>query len=346
MAMNYSQLQIFYFSGTGNAKNVAHWLSEAANRHHIETLTTSISATNKTSIIKPLPESLIVFISPIHGFNYPPIVLHFLRHFPKGKNNVILMNTRAGMLIGKFITPGVSGIAFYLASLILISKGYTIKGMRPVDMPSNWISVHPGLNTKTIQYLHNKNKARVEAFAEQILKGKSSFKALREIVIDLSISPISILYYFIGRFVIAKTFYASINCNNCGLCIKSCPTKAIKMISNKPFWTLKCESCMHCMSYCPANAIETSHGFTLLFFILTSTIAVPFIYLTLSSLSISIHNEFIKFIFESLISIALIVIWYRLVHLAMKLPIIAKLNKLTSLTNYKFWGKRYKSLKP
>ena len=29
----------------------------------------------------PDSESLIVFISPVHGFNYPPVMLNFIRRF-------------------------------------------------------------------------------------------------------------------------------------------------------------------------------------------------------------------------------------------------------------------------
>jgi hypothetical protein len=54
----------------------------------------------------------------------PAIMLKFIRRFPKWKNKVVLMNTRAGMLIGKFITPGLTGIAFYLSALILFLKGF------------------------------------------------------------------------------------------------------------------------------------------------------------------------------------------------------------------------------
>ena len=72
-------------------------------------------------------------------------MLNFLIHFPKGRNKVLLINTRAGMLIGKWITPGLTGIAFYFSALVLKLKGYSIKAMFPVDLPSNWISVHPGL---------------------------------------------------------------------------------------------------------------------------------------------------------------------------------------------------------
>ena len=127
-------------------------------------------------------------------------------------------------------------------------------------MPSNWISIHPGLNDRTVKYLHKKNKERVGVFAQKIIQGKSYFKALLE-VYDLLLAPIALGYFVAGRFFLAKTFYASRDCNNCDLCIKSCPVRAIIKVDNRPFWTFNCESCMKCMSSCPEKAIETGHGF-------------------------------------------------------------------------------------
>lgn len=72
-------------------------------------------------------------VSPVHGFNYPPIMLHYLLRFPKGNNEVMLMNTRAGMRIGNWVTPGISGISLYLSALILRWKGYKIRSLYPVD---------------------------------------------------------------------------------------------------------------------------------------------------------------------------------------------------------------------
>lgn len=342
--MHYKNILIYYFSGTGNSKNVAQWISVIASKYNIDYQIISIASAFQQTIQKPTPESLIIFISPIHGFNYPPIVLKFLARFPKGTNNIVLMNTRAGMLIGKYITPGLSGIAFYLASLILKTKGYSIKGMQAVDMPSNWISVHPGLNDRTVKFLHQKNKERVQAFAEKILNKKSSFKAVREIIQDLAVAPISILYFIAGRFVIAKTYYASKKCNHCNLCITSCPVKAIKQVDNRPYWTFRCESCMHCMSYCPQKAIETSHGFTALLGIIFSFLCTPLLYASLSLLGINVTNEIFKSVIETILFLMLQLFWYRLLHFLLRFSFFEKLMVYTSLTKFKFWGRRYKAL--
>jgi hypothetical protein len=209
--MKYSQLNTYYFSGTGNARNVASWLTDTALLNDIKSESIDIGKSSRRGIESLTKDTLIAFVSPIHGFNYPLIMLRFIFHFPKGKNDVLLMNTRAGMLIGKWITPGLTGVAFLLSALVLWFKGYKIKGLLPVDLPSNWISIHPGLNQKTIEYLHQKNEKKVIEFAQIVLNGKKYYRCLREIVQDVLIAPVSLAYFFVGRFFLPKPITHPVN---------------------------------------------------------------------------------------------------------------------------------------
>jgi len=336
--MLFKHINTFFFSGTGNSATVAHWIKETAEQLSIQCNTYNISNLNNKQPIHLDKNDLLIFTSPVHGFNYPPKMIQFLLHFPKGKNKVVLMNTRAGMKIGRFITPGLSGITFYLAALILKIKGYSIQGMIPVDLPSNWISVHPGLNQPTIEYMHQKIKIKVQRNTEILLQGKQRFNALFEIIQDILISPISFLYYFIGRFMIAKTYYASDACTDCGLCVKNCPVNAIKKVHNRLYWTFNCESCMHCMSYCPHKAIETAHGFIIpvifLFNVLLSSIVYQYI---------NIESKLLEFLFEAGFLLLLLGIAYYIFHLSLKIKFFHQIFLYTSLTHYKWWGRRYKA---
>jgi len=342
--MSFQNLTIFYFSGTGNSKNVAQWMSSAASKNDIECSIHNIATIERNSIV-PVPiDSLVVFVSPVHGFNYPPVMLNFIARFPKGNNKVILMDTRAGMLIGNYNLPGLSGAAFLFSSLLLKLKGYSIAGIKSVDLPSNWISLHPGLNKKTVLSLHEKHKAEVIDFGEKILSGKKVYISLHEFIIDILVAPISIGYYIVGRFLFAKTFYASGDCNSCDVCIKNCPVKAIIKIDNRPFWTFKCESCMHCMSNCPKRSIETAHGFIISYGLFSSVLIGLFFY-HFNSLFFVIPNGFIRFILGTALFLLFLGIFYRIFHYLMRFRFFERLMVYTSLTKYKFWGNRYKALK-
>ncbi|MBN1187535.1 MAG: EFR1 family ferrodoxin [Bacteroidales bacterium] len=336
---NIQKAIIFYFSGTGNAKRIALWFSEFAVKNRIDCEIFDIAKCDINNITF-IDNALILIISPIHGFNFPKITLDFIRHFPRGNNRVVLMNTRAGMKIGKFVTPGLTGIAFMVSSLILRNKCYKIVGQIPFDMPSNWLSIHPSLNEKTVKYLHRINYSRVEKHSVKIFSGQRDFFAYRDLIQDILISPIALGYFFIGRFALAKSFYASSDCDSCGLCIKQCPVQAIKMVNKHPFWTFRCESCMHCMNNCPKRAIETAHGLIVIVSILSSFVLTL---LLQSVLQLEIKSSFIRLTIGSVIFIVILWILYYIQHLLMKFRIMSKLVSLTSLTHYKFWG-RYKSI--
>jgi ferredoxin len=343
---SYSKILIYYFSGTGNSRNVSTWISKFATNKNIPCELFDISKIERRNLPVPPENTLIVFCSPVHGFNYPPIMLHFIRHFPKGNNHVILMNTRAGMLIGKFITPGLTGVAFYLASMFLLIKGYSIRALYPVDLPSNWISLHPGLNDRTVKFLYEKNQLKVNAFLAETLAGKRSFrKASMELVQDIAIAPVALLYYFIGRFYISKTFYASHKCNNCGLCIKACPVKAIVKIDKRPFWTFHCESCMKCIGNCPEKAIEVGHGFIIAFTVFYSTVILVLFYKYFNQFFFKLDNYWLQFVIEPLLLIVFLSFAYRIFHWLLRFKFFEKIILYSSLTHYKFWGNRYKAPK-
>lgn len=344
----YKQFVIYYFSGTGNAKRVASWISEVAIKKQIPVDIIDISKIDRKNIARPPVDALIGFCSPTHGFNFPPVMLHFVFRFPKAQNNkVFIMNTRAGTKLYKIFVPGLSGIALLLSTIILFLKGYKIVGLRPIDLPSNWISVHPSLQKKVIESLFTNYKRVSIRFANKIFEGKRDYRALYDFPLDILIAPVSVLYYCFGRFFFAKSFYASRACNNCELCIKQCPVKAISLVDNRPFWSYKCESCMHCMNICPERAIETAHGYIIGLFILLNTILQSLVYKWLLNhniqwFSYNTSKGFIwRSLFETIVAFIALLISYRMVHHLRKIKIFDMLITYTSLTKFKFWG-RYK----
>ncbi|NJK96332.1 MAG: hypothetical protein HC905_16735, partial [Bacteroidales bacterium] len=148
----------------------------------------------------------------------------------------------------------------------------------------------------------------------------------------------------IGRFFIAKSYYTSSDCNDCDLCIKSCPVKAIIKIDNRPYWTFKCESCMKCMSNCPKKSIETAHGFVAVV-ILVFSLIMPLFYLYFDKVFFKIENGILQFLLETAIFFILIALLYRIMHYAMRFKIFERMMVYTSLTRLKFWGRRYKAIR-
>lgn len=335
--------KIFFFSGTGNAEKSSYWISETFNEHGISTEVLNIAQLRGKNEINTDAE-LIGICSPTHGFNMPPVVLKFLFRMPRGKHQkAFIVNTRAGMKMGKLFLPGLSGLAQLWTALILSFKGYKIIGMRPIDMPSNWMSLHPGIKHKVVLSIMHHCKTISQKFASKLASGKKDFRALFDLIQDLLIAPISLAYYFIGRFILAKTFYADKNCTHCYKCVKDCPIKAINVVDSRPYWTHKCESCMHCMNNCPTNSIQTAHGLIIGLFYIISVVSMKFgwnYFLSLANSSIVkfIYDIWIlKFTVESAICLVLLLIVYRLTHYLLKFSFFERIIYFTSLTSYKFW---------
>lgn len=347
----YSKLIIYYFSGTGNAKKAAEWIINEANNRGVVTELINIENYRFENKIQFDKQTLIGFCSPTHGFNFPPAMFHFILRFPSQKGaSVFILNTRAGMKMYKLFLPGLSGITQYLSALILLFKGYKIVGMQPMDLPSNWISIHPGLRQKVVNSIFLRCRRITLRFANNILNGKKVYTAFWSLPFDLAIAPISIAYYLIGRFAIAKTFVANQSCNQCGLCVTDCPVNAIKMVDKRPFWTFDCESCMHCMNHCPKRAIETDLSFTIFFWWAVFSFSPFWLMKIITDFRIfpitseSNWAKLIHFLLQSLLGL-LIIFWaYRLVHFLMKFSFFNKLIIYTSPSHYKFW-RRYKAPK-
>jgi ferredoxin/flavodoxin len=343
------KLIIYYFSGTGNAKNVSNWIANISRNYDYDVELADISKLENRKKIELHNDALMGICSPTHGFNFPPIMFHFILRFPKSKNNkLFIVNTRAGMKMGNYFLPGLSGMAQYFSALILKLKGFNIIGMHPIDLPSNWISFHPGIKPKVVESIYNKRKRETERFAQKICKGEKDLKAMKDIVQDVIISPIAVLYYIIGRFVLAKSFYASKDCTKCDLCIKKCPVQAIKTIDNRPYWSYRCESCMQCMNICPERAIETAHGFVFGAWVLINSVvlyhiykAIP-IYDFLNSFLSNWVSKLILFFFDAFLIVGFFILFYWIFHYLLRFRFFERLVVYTSLTKWKFW-RRYKA---
>ena len=343
----FQQVLIYYFSGTGNAKNTAFWIGDEVKKRGIDVCIINISKIKPQDVSKPLDNTLIGFISPTHGFHFPEIMRTFIRRFPKARKcHAFVVNTRAGLRVGKVFLPGLSGVLHYWSSIILRLKGYRISGLYPVDLPSNWLSFHPAVRKPGVELMYERIQPKVRRFASILLDGKTSYRALYDIIQDILIAPVSVLYNLFGRYFLAKSFIASSACDMCGLCEKNCPVQAIKQVNDRLFWTLKCESCMKCMNECPKQAIETAHGFL----IVASVIFSAFIsYLINQILRFSpfadwelLKNETIHSLITAVLFIPLLFIGYRIMHGLMRYRFFERIFVLSAFTKYKFWG-RYKA---
>ena len=128
----------------------------------------------------------------------------------------------------------------------------------------------------------------------------------------------------------------------------NCPVNAIITVSSQPFWTYRCESCMRCMNECPERAIETGHGYVAgTLFLVNSWILVT-LWESFSQLVRFDYYPAVFPIFKNImdcgVTLFLLMIAYRIVHLLKRVAILKQIIEYSSLTKYSFW-KRYNTKK-
>jgi len=261
--MNYRDVTFYFYTGTGNSYRATSWMAGTVRHTGADVLVRSVESACPSGEIGMGETALLGLVMPTHGFTAPWAMLSFALRLPRRRDtHAVVVATRAGARVGSAYTPGFEGTATLLIALILALKGYRVRGTAGIDMPSNWIAVHPSLSADAVAEIVARAKRKTVRFMGTILSGRRSWTSWIVILLGLLVLPISLAYLLIGRFFLGKLFFASRRCNGCGLCAERCPNGAIEMKGSgrgRPYWTFRCQSCMRCMAYCPMEAVEASH---------------------------------------------------------------------------------------
>jgi Pyruvate/2-oxoacid:ferredoxin oxidoreductase delta subunit len=278
---------------------------------------------------------------PTHGFTVPWAVLRFALRLPRRRGtHGVVVATRAGSKIGPVYLPGIDGTATWLVALVLAFKGYRIWGTTGIDMPSNWIAVHPGFSPETVSGIEARAKGKTARFIGAILSGKRHLTGWLQLLIGLCLSPLSLAYLLLGRLFLAKLFFASDRCTGCGLCAEHCPNRAIEMLGRgrrrRPYWTFRCQSCMRCMGFCPTRAIEANYLLGVGAYLLAAAIPTTAVlsWLTARVPALAFLSRTPRWALETLYAIAVVGLAYPLFHLLLRVRWVNRFFSLTTPTHY------------
>ena len=349
--MPFKNAAIYFWSGTGNSYRVSTWMEKIAEKYVLNTQVFSIDKRNPREEMKSGNDSLIGIVFPTHGFTVPWHILKFVWNLPHSNATyAFCVATRAGLKFGPVFIPGISGSATFIIALILILKGYNVRGSMSVDMPSNWFSLHPIQGRKSHEAIIKRAERKVACFMERILSNSKvwfSINNLYEIIWGFLLSLISLAYLFMGRFFLAKLFFANKNCDGCGVCASYCSVEAIKMWGKehpKPFWRYNCESCMRCAAFCPHNAIEAGHSWGVILYFISAVPISAYLFSWFNGYISGVGNleeHWISDLLNLIYYYPAIFISYYIFNALIRIPTINWIFAHTTMTHLPFW-RRYR----
>ncbi len=250
---------LYVLSGTGNTYRVACWIKESFEEKGIKTQLKFIEDADFQTDFKNSKRQLAAVLFPTHGFMPPWSMIKFLFRMPRQKRTPVLsIATRGTVWLGPVKIPGAAGFSNFFAAIILLLKGYNIRGFFSLDMAANMNNMHPSHGPEVLKKIAKKARKKIDFFLSPVFSGKRVLLTLNNLYEGICsaflfwLIPIfPILYLIYGKTGMAKIMFANNNCVSCGMCSKLCPNNGIEMKKflgkKRPFWTYSCENCMKYM---------------------------------------------------------------------------------------------------
>jgi len=340
---------LYVLSGTGNTYRAARWIEDLLEKTGIKTRLQFIEAADVKGDFKHPGRQLTAVMFPTHGFMPPWSMIKFLFKMPRQKEAMVLsIATRGAIWMGPLKIPGAAGFANFFAALVLLFKGYDIRGFFSLDMAANMNNLHPSLTPPAVNGICNKAIRKIEPCMSQVMTGRrllftlnNLYEGLVTILIFWLIPIFPILYLIFAKAGMAKIMFSNNNCVSCGMCAKFCPNHAIEMKSffgkRRPFWTYHCENCMRCMAYCKKKAVEAGHSYILLHAFIMAVPVVANITTEWTNAiadTLGITNYWLMVLVEALYYIPALFLSYWIFWMLIRIPALNTIFSVTTLTHY------------
>lgn len=262
-------IEIYYFSGTGNSLAVAREISQKINGKLIP-----IAVVMDKDHITPEAD-VIGIIFPVYYtgiINIPLIVQRFIEKLENINKHYIFAVCTYG---------GGFGTTLKLLDKMIESRGGKLSSGFGVQMPQNAFN-KPFENKEKLYLDWKKNK--LATICENVMSGqefkldtdtiliKPVVNILERLMKNTILKPIFLksMYNTAGfkknpnlpiEEIISRmdnSYHTDDNCTSCKNCVNICPVNNIKLVDDKPVWQNHCETCLACIKWCPQNAI---HGY-------------------------------------------------------------------------------------
>lgn len=232
---------ILYFTGTGNSRYVAEYLSKKLSDTRVN-LFERIRDEDHSPLYSETPWVIVV---PTYAYKIPGIVEKWLLQTLLEGNRKIYFVMTCG--------AGICG-AGYFNKKIAETTDKEYMGTAKIVMPENYIAMFKTPQKEEAVRIVDKAEASILATANTIETGE---KLISKSEGRLAAFGSTLIWnFFFKLFVSDRKFKISEACTGCGKCSRECVKGNIEMVGGKPVWTGHCTHCMACICGCPKNAIE------------------------------------------------------------------------------------------
>jgi len=248
------KIRIDYCTGTGGSKLVAELLAEKLRKSNVTVEVNRIFRA-KTTQIEEVNTDYYILIFPVHSFNAPKVVYHWVNHLKGNRCKTALVAVSGG---GNVLT----NTACRRKTVKLLKKSnFNLIFQEMVRMPNNWMKA-PG-EAKCTKIL-SKLPHKVDTISQAVLSEKKKRKIIYWI--DYLISALGECEKNATQ-KFGKGIRVLSSCNGCGLCANNCCSSNIKIEDktsessvSKPVFDDYCDMCLGCIYNCPQKALQPTYG--------------------------------------------------------------------------------------
>ncbi len=234
------EITIFYYTGTGNSLWIARSLARELGKARV------VSMVSWEEHPGAIDSPVIGLVFPVHIWGVPKRVLDFLEHLRSmSPDYIFAIANNAGQVSNTLVQMHKA----------MDAKDLTLSNGWSVVLPTNYI---PWGGPGSAELQHRRFEAarfKISAIAgdirQRVVKPVEKGPLWQRIVFtwiyNLSFSHVHEL---------DKNFWADERCNQCGLCVKVCPSHNIVMRDGQLTWQNRCEQCLACIQWCPEEALQ------------------------------------------------------------------------------------------
>ena len=231
---------IFYFTGTGNSLYVAKEISKSFKQVDIVAIPQAVD--RKEFNYKDY--SKVGFVMPLYFMGMPAMVKDFI-----GKINI----QNATHIFSVVTRAYTKGLVFTEINESLTKQGKNLNYGKYISFPDCYIRWAQAHDEESQAKVFNNATKQINIITQELLEEKSWVE--KEGVILNTISAVINKIWKARLSSINKTFKLDKDCIQCGICIRTCPAKNIKLDNNILKWDKKCQDCMACVQSCPNKSI-------------------------------------------------------------------------------------------